>query len=306
MVRYTLARLLRAIGTLWLAVTLVFVGLRLSGDPAAALLGPEANPEAVEALRRAWGLDRPLPLQYATYLSNLVHGDFGRSLRDRRPATEVVHERLPVTARLAAVSLALAVAIGVPAGVLAAFRHGRIADRLVMAGALLGQGLPNFVLGLLLILLFAFHLRWLPSGGQQGASSMILPALTLSTYGVASLARFTRSAVLEVIHQDYLRTAYAKGLPTGRVLVDHVGRNAALTLVTVLGLQLSVAIAGAVVTETVFAWPGMGRLLAQATEQRDFPVVQYGVFVIVLSVVAVNFVVDLLYGLIDPRIRSAV
>lgn len=303
MARYMLARLLRAVGTMWLAVTLIFVGLRLSGDPAAALLGPEANPEAVEALRRAWGLDQPLLIQYVRYLSNLAQGDFGRSLREQRPATSVVHERLPATARLAGAALSLAVVIGVPVGVLAALRRGSLLDRAVMVAAMIGQGLPNFVLGLVLILIFAFYLGWLPSGGHQGARSLVLPALTLSTYGIASLARFTRSAVLDVLGQDYLRTAQAKGLPMTQILIHHLGRNAALTLVTVLGLQLSVAIAGAVVTETVFAWPGMGRLLTQATETRDFPVVQYGIVLVVLSVVGVNFVVDLLYGLIDPRIR---
>ena len=303
MARYVLARLLRALGTMWLAVTLIFVGLRLSGDPAAALLGPEADPEAIEALRHAWGLDQPLPVQYARYVSNLMQGDFGRSLREQRPVTDVVHERLPATALLAAAALALAVVIGIPAGVIAALHRGTLLDRSVMLGAMLGQGLPNFVLGLALILVFSFHLGWLPSGGLQGRRSLILPALTLSTYGIASLARFTRSAVLEVMGQDYLRTARAKGLPTSQILIHHLGRNAALTLVTVLGLQLSVAIAGAVVTETVFAWPGMGRLLTQATELRDFPVVQYGIVLVVLSVVGVNFVVDLLYGLIDPRIR---
>lgn len=303
MARYMLARLLRAVGTMWLAVTLIFVGLRLSGDPVQALLGPEANPEAVEALRRAWGLDQPLLIQYVRYLSNLAQGDFGRSLRERRPVTSVVHERLPATARLAVAALSLAVVIGVPVGVLAALRRGSLLDGAVMVAAMTGQGLPNFVLGLVLILIFAFYLRWLPSGGQQGARSLVLPALTLSTYGIASLARFTRSAVLDVLGQDYLRTAQAKGLPMTQILIHHLGRNAALTLVTVLGLQLSVAIAGAVVTETVFAWPGMGRLLTQATELRDFPVVQYGIVLVVLSVVGVNFVVDLLYGLIDPRIR---
>jgi peptide/nickel transport system permease protein len=213
MARYMLARLLRAAGTMWLVVTLVFVGLRLSGDPAAALLGPEANPEAIEGLRRAWGLDQPLPVQYARYLSNLAQGDFGRSLREQRPATSVVHERLPATIHLAAVAMILAIAIGIPAGILAALRRGSLLDRSVMAGAMLGQGLPNFVLGLVLILIFAFYLGWLPSGGHQGARSLVLPALTLSTYGIASLARFNRSAVLDVLGQDYLRTAKAKGLP---------------------------------------------------------------------------------------------
>lgn len=305
MVRYTATRLVRATGTLWLVVTFVFVGLRLSGDPAVHLLGPEASPDAVEALRRAWGLDEPIPVQYAAYLTNLLRGDFGTSLREPRPVTEIVHERLPATARLAAASLTLAVLVGVPVGTFAALRRGTVVDRLVMVGAMVGQGTPNFVLGLLLILVFAFHLHWLPSGGQHGVRSLVLPALTLSTYGIASLSRFTRSAVLEVVTQDYVRTARAKGLPSRQILVHHVGRNTALTLVTVLGLQLSVAIAGAVVTETVFSWPGMGRLLAQATEMRDFPVVQYGVLLVVVSVVTVNVVVDLVYGLIDPRIRAA-
>ncbi len=304
MLRFAAMRLIRALLTVWLAVTAVFVGLRLSGDPAQALLGPEASSEAVRALRQAWGLDDPIAVQYARYLWQIAHGDFGRSLRERRPATEVVNERIPATLHLGLTALGVATLLGVTLGTLAAFHAGRFTDRVIVALAALGQGIPNFVLGLLLIVVFAFYLRLVPTGGREQPSSLILPALTLASFSTASLTRYTRSALLEVLRADYVRTAYAKGLPFHRVLVDHIGRNSALTLVTVLGLQLAIAIAGAVITETIFAWPGMGRLLANAAELRDFPVVQYAVFLIVVSVVTVNFLTDLAYGLLDPRIRE--
>ncbi|MFN3336288.1 MAG: ABC transporter permease, partial [Thermomicrobium sp.] len=252
MLRYTATRLIRAVLTVWLAVTAVFVGLRLSGDPAQALLGPEASTEAVHALRQAWGLDDPLALQYARYLWQIAHGDFGRSLRERRPATEVVHERIPATLQLGLTALGIATVLGITLGTLAAFQVGRLTDRIIVALAALGQGIPNFVLGLLLILVFAFHLRIVPTGGREQPTSLILPALTLASFSTASLTRYTRSALLEVLRADYVRTAYAKGLPFRRVLLDHIARNSALTLVTVLGLQLAVAIAGAVITETIF------------------------------------------------------
>lgn len=304
MLRYTATRMIRAVLTIWLAVTAVFVGLRLSGDPAQALLGPEASSEAVHALRQAWGLDDPIALQYARYLWQIAHGDFGRSLRERRPATKVVHERLPATLQLGLTALGVATVLGITLGTLAAFHAGRLTDRIIVALAALGQGTPNFVLGLLLILVFAYYLRIVPTGGREQPTSLILPAVTLASFSTASLTRYTRSAVLEVLRADYVRTAYAKGLPFFRVLFDHIARNSALTLVTVLGLQLAVAIAGAVITETIFAWPGIGRLLADAAELRDFPVVQYGVFLIVVSVVSVNLLTDLAYGLLDPRIRE--
>ena len=303
MARYVAYRLLRALITIWIVVTLVFVGLRLSGDPAQALLGPEASSEAVAALRRAWGLDEPLTVQYVRYLQQLARGDFGRSLRERRPATTVVHERIPATLQLAGAALAIAVVGGVTLGTVAALRAGSLLDRTIVALSAIGQGIPNFVLGLLLILIFALSLGWFPTSGNRGAANLVLPAITLSSFSVASLTRFTRSALLEVLRADYVRTAHAKGLPWRIVLIDHLGRNAALTLVTVVSLQIAVAIAGAVVTETVFSWPGMGQLLARSAELRDFPVVQYGVLLIVVSVTSVNFLTDVLYGWLDPRVR---
>ncbi len=303
MARYVAYRLLRALLTIWIVVTLVFIGLRLSGDPAQALLGPEASSEAVAALLRAWGLDEPLTVQYTRYLRQLARGDFGRSLRERRPATTVVHERIPATLQLAGAALAIAAVGGVTLGTVAALRAGSLLDRTIVALSAIGQGIPNFVLGLLLILIFALSLGWFPTSGHRGATSLVLPALTLSSFSVASLTRFTRSALLEVLRADYVRTAHAKGLPWRIVLIDHLGRNAALTLVTVVSLQIAVAIAGAVITETVFSWPGMGQLLARSAELRDFPVVQYGVLLIVVSVVSVNFLTDVLYGWLDPRLR---
>jgi peptide/nickel transport system permease protein len=293
----------RGLLTLWIVVTAVFFGLRLTGDPVVLLLGSDAPTEAYDRMRAKLGLDAPAPVQYVRYLGLAAAGDFGDSLRERRPAAAVVLERLPATLELAAAALLLAICLGVPAGVLAALHRNGPLDRALMAVAFVGQSVPAFFLGIVLILAFSLWLRLLPSGGRGSWQQLLMPALTLSTYGIASLARLTRSAVLEVLHQDYVRSARAKGLRERRVLFAHVLRNATIPVVTVLGLQVGQAISGAVVTETVFAWPGMGRLIAGAVFSRDYPVIQFAVLLIAASVVAVNVVVDLLYGVLDPRVR---
>jgi peptide/nickel transport system permease protein len=293
----------RGVLTLWIVVTAVFFGLRLTGDPVVLLLGSDAPTEAYDRMRAKLGLDAPAPVQYVRYLGLAAAGDFGDSLRERRPAAAVVLERLPATLELAAAALLLAICLGVPAGVLAALHRNGPLDRALMAVAFVGQSVPAFFLGIVLILAFSLWLRLLPSGGRGSWQQLLMPALTLSTYGIASLARLSRSAVLEVLHQDYVRSARAKGLRERRVLFAHVLRNATIPVVTVLGLQVGLAISGAVVTETVFAWPGMGRLIAGAVFSRDYPVIQFAVLLIAASVVAVNVVVDLLYGVLDPRVR---
>lgn len=303
MPRYGAIRLARGIITIWLVVTLVFFGIRLSGDPVELMLGPGAPPEAVAELRESLGLDDSIPVQYANYVQTLMSGEFGESLREHRPVTTVVAARLPATLELATFSITATLLIGVPTGVVAALRRNSRLDRTVMAVNFFGQAAPSFFIGILLILVFSLRLRWLPSSGKGDISHLILPVMTLSISSAATFARLTRSSVLEILNQEHVRTARAKGLRRRSVLTSHILHNAAIPLVTMLGMLVGTAIAGAVVVETVFAWPGMGRLVANAVFQRDYPVIQFIVLLIAASVVAVNFIVDLMYGWLDPRIH---
>jgi peptide/nickel transport system permease protein len=304
MAGFIIRRLLRGLITLWLVVTVVFFGLRISGDPVQLMLGFEASAEAVDAMREKLGLNESLPVQYLRYMQLVAQGDFGDSLREPRPVTEVVFDRVPATLELAFASLVLAVVVGIPIGVIAALRRNSLVDRGLMAVAFLGQSAPNFFVGILLILMFSMWLQVLPSAGRGTWQHLLMPALTLSTYGMASMARLTRSSILEVMGADYVRTARAKGLRDMQVLTGHILRNAALPVITILGLQVGLAISGAVITETVFAWPGMGRLAANAVFRRDYPVIQFIVILIAASVVFINFMIDIFYGLVDPRIRQ--
>ncbi len=303
MLQFTLRRFIRGILTLWVVVTLVFFGLRLSGDPVFLMLGDEASPEAVTALREQLGLEEPLPMQYVRYFQMVGQGDFGNSLRERRPVTEIVAERLPATAELASAAIMISIVLGIPMGIFAALRRNTAVDRGLMAIAFVGQSAPGFFVGIMLILIFSMQLQLLPSSGRGTWQHLLMPAIALSTYGIASLARLTRSAMLEVLSKDYVRTARAKGLKESIVQMRHVLRNAAIPVITVLGLQIGLAISGAIVVETVFAWPGMGRLIIGAVTNRDYPVIQMAVLLIAVSVVIVNFIVDILYGVLDPRIR---
>lgn len=303
MLRFILIRFGRGLITLWLVVTAVFFGLRLSGDPVQLMLGDTAEPEAVEALRNKLGLNDPLPVQYARYAQSLARGDFGNSLRERRPVTTVVAERIPATLQLASVSLVLTISVGILVGVIAALRRNSPVDRLIMGISFLGQAAPAFFVGIILILVFSLWAGILPSSGRGNWRYMIMPVLTLSTHSIATLARLTRSSVLEVLNNDYVRTARAKGLQEYRVVTAHVLRNAAIPVITLVGLMVAGAISGTVIVETVFAWPGMGRLAANAVFNRDYPVIQFVVLLIAASVVVANFVVDILYGVLDPRIR---
>lgn len=303
MLKFTLRRFIRGLLTLWVVVTLVFFGLRLSGDPVFLMLGDEASPEAITALRAQLGLDEPVAVQYLKYFQTVAQGDFGNSLRERRPVTEIVAERLPATAELASAGILISIIFGIPMGILAAIRRNTIIDRGLMAIAFFGQSAPGFFIGIMLILIFSMQLQILPSSGRGTWQHVLMPAIALSTYGVASLARLTRSATLEVLSKDYVRTARAKGLKESSVQLRHVLRNAAIPVITVLGLQVGLAISGTIVIETVFAWPGMGRLIIGAVTNRDYPVIQMAVLLIAVSVVIINFAVDILYGVIDPRIR---
>jgi peptide/nickel transport system permease protein len=301
---YVLRRLAQSALTLLGVSVLVFVILRvLPGNPARMLL-PEGAPEsAVEELNRQLGLREPLIVQYGLFLRSVVRGDFGQSFQYRAPALSVVLERLPATIQLSLVAMLFTMGIGVSLGILAAVRRGTRYDVAGMVLAVLGQSLPNFWLGIMLILFFGVALRWLPTSGFSGWTSLILPGITLAAFPTALVARLTRSSMLEILHRDYIRTGRAKGLAERRVVLHHALRNAAIPVLTVLGLQIGALLGGAVITESVFAWPGMGKLIVDAIFFRDFPVVQTVLILSATVFVAINLIVDLLYTVIDPRIR---
>lgn len=301
--RFLLDRTLRALLTLAVVLTAVFVANRLTGDPTLYLLPDDASDRARAELRATLGLDRPLTVQYGAYLTALVRGDFGISYQERRPVTEMLGERVVPTLQLALASLALALTLGIPAGIVAALHRDTPLDRAVMTLSFSGYAVPNFVLGIGLIFGLSLQLQWLPSSGYGSLAAFVMPVVTLGTSSAALLARLARSSVLDVLHQDYVRTARSKGLRGRSVVGKHVLRNAFTPLLTVLGLQVGTLIAGSVVVETVFAWPGVGRLIVRAVQQRDFPVLQLAVVVVATSVVLVNYVVDLLYAVVDPRVQ---
>ncbi|MGS1093941.1 ABC transporter permease [Aquamicrobium terrae] len=304
MTRFWLIKLLRTILTLWFVVTFTFVVLRTSGDPVVALLGGDAMPDEIEQFRRQWGLDQPLIVQYLSYIGQMATGQFGDSLLDHRPVMDIILERVPATVSLGLVAYLLATLVGIPAGIIAALRRGRFVDRAIMAFAVFGFALPNFFLGILMILLFSLMLQVLPSSGTGTIWHFIMPAVTLGTFTAGTLARFTRSAMLEVLERPYMRAAAAKGVPAVKRILFHAFPNAAIPIVTIVGLNLGQLIAGAIVVETVFAWPGVGRLLVTAVSQRDLALVQGLVLVIAATMVLANLAVDLTYGLLDPRIRK--
>lgn len=305
MARFWLIKLLRTALTLWFVVTFTFVVLRTSGDPVVALLGGDAQPAEIEQFRAQWGLDQPLFVQYLRYIGQMALGNFGTSLREHRPVLTIIMERVPATVTLGLVAYLMALAVGVPSGIIAALRRGRLADRAIMALAVAGFALPNFFMGILLILLFSLTWQVLPSSGTGTIWHFIMPAVTLGTFTAGTLARFTRSAMLEVLEKPYMRAAAAKGVPRWRRILFHALPNAAIPIVTIIGLNLGQLIAGAIVVETVFAWPGVGRLLVTAVSQRDLALVQGLVLVIGFTMVMANLLVDLSYGLLDPRIRGA-
>ncbi|WP_161993722.1 ABC transporter permease [Muricoccus nepalensis] len=305
MLRFLGLRLARALLTLVLVVTFAFVVLRLSGDPALLILSADAPPEAVAAFRQAWGLNDPIWQQYLRYFAAIFRGDLGQSMRDGRPAVELVAERIPATLALTLPALLMKLGIGIPAGIYAALHRNSFADRAVMLLAVAGFTVPSFVLGLVLVLVFAVQLGWLPSGGQENWRHAVLPVLTLGIGGAAVLARFTRSAMLEVLGQPYMRTALAKGVPWARAVRRHGLPNAAIPTVTIVGFMVGSLLAGAVVVESVFSWPGVGRLLVVAVANRDLAVVQCILLLVATTMVSANLVVDLLYGVLDPRLRAA-
>lgn len=300
---FLLTKLLRGALTLLLAVTFVFIVLRVSGGPAQIMLSDEAAPAAIEAFRERWGLDRSYAEQYLTYLGAMLQGDFGDSFRDGRPALQVVLERIPATLQLGVTALLITLVLGIPAGIIAALHRGKWIDHAAMSFTIFGQSVPNFFLGIILILVFSMTLRWLPSSGTGSIWHLLMPALTLSTAAAATVARFTRSSMLDVLHQPFMRTARAKGIPYDRRVLRHALPNAAIPVVTVVGMRIGGLIGGAVTIETVFAWPGAGMLLVNAVNQRDLAVVQAVVLLVAFTMVVVNLIVDLTYGWLDPRIE---
>ncbi|MFP9458696.1 ABC transporter permease [Pectobacterium brasiliense] len=296
---------LRALLTVFLAVTFTFVMLRISGDPMTSLLGVETPPQVIEILRQQWGLDRPVTEQYFTYLGRIVTGDFGTSLRSGQDALAMIMEKLPATLRLMAASLVLALAVGIPLGIVAAHYHGRIVDRTVIGLAVLTHSIPTFLTGILLIQLFAVQLRVLPSGGGATLAHMVMPALAIGLYNAGVIARFVRSSVLEVIGQRYILAARAKRVSEWGLIVRHVMPNAALPLLTLFGFLLGGMIGGSAVIEAVFAWPGVGLLLINSVAARDVAVVQAIVILITVAMVSANLFVDFLHVMIDPRLRHS-
>jgi peptide/nickel transport system permease protein len=303
--RYLLSRIIQAVVTLWLLTLVGFVLTRLTGDPLDVLLDARATEQDRAALAQVLGLDRPWPAQYAIYVGKLARGDFGDSFKTRRPALEMVLERFPWTLELGAAAFLLSIAIAVPIGVVTAVKKDTAADMLGKIIALLGQSLPTFWLGLMLILVFAVTLGWLPAGGSGGLSHLVLPAVTLGWFTVAGIMRLVRSAMLDTLGDEYVMTARAKGLAEPRVVWKHALRNALIPPLTYAGLVFVTLLAGAVVTETVFAWPGVGQLVIESMAFRDFPVIQVILLLFGALYIGMNLAVDVLYAWVDPRIRLA-
>ena len=304
MLSYLAQRLAGAVLVVFGVISIVFLLIHLiPGDPVEIMLGEAASSADREALRVAFGLDQPVMLQFTHYLHDLLQFDLGTSLQSRQPVIELLQERLPATLLLAGVTLAVTLSLALPLGMLAAVRRGSPWDGGAMMFSMLGVSIPNFWLGPLLILVFSLWLGWFPVSGREGAGSVVLPALTLGTGLAAVLSRMVRSSMLEVLGEDYIRTARAKGLPPHRVILHHGLRNALLPVITLMGLQLGALLAGAVITETVFSWPGIGLLTIEAIQSRDYPVVQACVLLISVGYVLVNLLTDIAYAWADPRIR---
>ena len=304
MIRFLTLRLLLTAAALWLVLTMVFFLIHIvPGDPVEQMLGEGARAEDLATLRNSLGLDQPLPVQYGRYLAGLARGDLGQSFRFQRPVLGVVLERYPATLQLALATLGVSMAIGIPAGVWAAHRRGRSADRAIGFFTLLGLSLPNFALGPALILLFSVQLGWLPVSGREGPAHLVLPAVTMGAALAAILTRMVRTSMMEELSADYVRTARAKGLRDSAVLFRHAFPNALIPVITIIGLQFGTLLAGTIVTESIFAWPGVGRLTVQAIQARDYPLLQGCILVISFSYVLVNLITDLIYGLVDPRVR---
>jgi peptide/nickel transport system permease protein len=303
MTGYLVRRLLQMLPTLFILTLVIFLIMRLKGDPIAQLAPFDLNQEEIEMLRHAYGFDRPLHVQYWKFISRAIVGDFGRSMRYHQPALPIVLERLPATLQLAFAALALSVVVSVPLGIISAIRQNSILDLVATSFSVIGRAMPSYWLGIMLILLFAVNLGILPVSGRDEPGSLILPVVTLGLSLATTLTRMIRSSMLEVIRQEYIVTARSKGLAEWTILFRHALRNALIPVVTVFALQMAWLFSGVVIVETVFAWPGMGRLMVKAVATRDMGLVQAGIFVAALAVLGINMITDVAYTLIDPRIR---
>jgi peptide/nickel transport system permease protein/oligopeptide transport system permease protein len=306
MIVYVLRRLVIAIPLLLVVTVAVFLLMELTpGDPAVLMLGQDATPQSIEALRIQFGLDRPLPEQYVRFLVNLIQGDLGRSFVTHLPVSAELARTWPATLQLAVAAMAIALVVGLPLGVITAVKRGGWIDQITRVVVLISVSMPIFWSGLLLIYLFAVQLRWLPTSGAGSLANLVLPSISLSTFSLAVIVRLTRSSMIDVLGEDYVRTARAKGLRDLVVIVRHGLKNALIPVVTIAGLQFGQLLAGAVLTETVFNWPGLGRLTVTAVFARDYPMIRGAILVIAATFILVNLLVDLVYAFLDPRIRHA-
>ena len=320
MIRYLARRFWQSLLVLFGISIIIFIILHLTGDPAVLLMPPDATKEDIDNFRKLMGFNDPLFIrwppwqnpnppwrfmtdtQYGRFFMGVIHGDFGNSFSHQQPALGLVLERMPATLELTLAAMAIAVCVAIPVGILSAVRRNSILDHGGMLLALLGQSMPVYWLGIMFILLFAVRLNLLPAFGAEGWQHLILPAVTLGAFSMARIARLTRSGMLEVLGQEYVRTARAKGMSEIRVILKHSLKNAAIPIITVIGLDLGTLLGGAVITETIFAWPGVGRLAVQAISYRDYPVVQAAVFTLASIFIVINFLVDILYAYLDPRV----
>lgn len=302
MAKYISKRLLQAIFVL-LGVSLVaFIILHLSGDPLSLLISSGATPEQEAAIRTKMGLDDPLYIQYFRFLVQILHGDFGESLYYKQSTLSLIMNRLPATIQLTFAGILVATLMGIPLGIIAATKKGSVVDSIVRIIAICGQAIPSFWLGLMMILIFSVKLKWLPTSGRGTFAQMIMPAITVGLFSMASVCRLTRSTMIETLKTDYIRTAKAKGLRKARIIVVHALRNSLLPVVTTIGMEIGHLLGGTLLTETIFSWPGIGSLAVQAITNRDYPLVQTAVLITAFMFVIVNLIVDLLYAVIDPRI----
>jgi peptide/nickel transport system permease protein len=304
MIRYAGVRLLLALPALWLILTMVFLLAHIvPGDPVQQMLGEGARTEDIEQLRHTLGLDQPIGVQYEKYFAGVIRGNLGESFHFQQPVTQVVLQHYPATLELSIIALIICIAISIPSGILAAAKRGTRSDHAVGIFTLLGLSMPNFALGPLLILVFSVRFGWLPVSGRGDIWHFVLPAITLGAALSAILTRMVRAAVMEELASDYVRTARAKGLSERAVLYRHAFRNALIPTLTIIGLQFGTLLAGAIITETIFSWPGIGRLTVQAIQARDFPLLQGCILLIAVTYVVVNLATDFVYALVDPRVR---
>ncbi len=305
MLGYIASRLLYACAVIFGVSIAVFFLIRIGGDPSALFLPPEASLEQIAEFRHAMGFDRPLIVQYFEFLGRALQGDFGQSMRYQQPAMQLVLERMPATLQLSGTALSLSLLISVPLAIVAATNRGTIIDRVGLVVSLIGQSFPTFWLAIMLILIFSEKLHLLPPSGRMGWQTLVMPSIALAAYSTAIITRLLRSSMIEVLQSDYVRTARGKGLSNGKVVFKHALRNAAIPTLTVIGLQVGALLGGAVITEEIFAYPGVGRLAIQAIANRDFTVIQAFVLLMAVLIVGINLLVDLSYGLLDPRLRKS-